>query len=86
MKQPLRTFISYMICSLLLSQGCRANVTGAYASQQATWIAYLHLTQTGSKITGYMLTVSADSVTATRSKRSDVHGSVSGGAITLKYR
>jgi len=51
---------------------------------QPTWIAYLRITQTGSKVTGYLQYVNADNQTYTRSQRSDVQGSISGSAITLK--
>ena len=61
-----------------------ADVTGRYKISQPTWIAYINLTQAGSKATGYIQYVYADDQNITRTQKSDIHGEVNGNRIVLK--
>lgn len=80
------TVVVLQICVMfvMLCGGAHASVTGSYSAQQPTWIAYLRLTQTGSKLVGYIQYVYADSRLVTTSRRSDLHGSADSSTIALK--
>ncbi len=69
---------------ILLTNIAHADMTGSYMSRQPTWIGYLRLTQTNSKVTGYFQYVYADSRNITQIRRSDLHGTVSGNTIAVK--
>ena len=73
-----------MLRMISLLKTAHADVTGRYKISQPTWIAYVNLTQTGNKATGYIQYVYADARNITRTQKSDIHGAVNGNKIVLK--
>ena len=80
----IRFLVALVLLWTVATNTVRADVTGGYMTGQPTWVAYIHLTQAGSKVAGYIQYVYADARNITQTRKSDIHGAVNGNKVALK--